>query len=61
MVKAWRLHRGLSLAELARRSGVAKQTLFNIEHGRHHPALPTLTAVATAMGLTCSVVFEVIE
>ena len=58
MVRDWRTFRGLSLAEVARRSGVCKQTVFNIEHGRHNPALTTLSAIAGALDLSCSVVFE---
>ncbi|MZD09231.1 helix-turn-helix domain-containing protein [Streptomyces sp. SID5785] len=41
---------GLSLSELARRSGVGKGTLSELESGRRNPTLETLYALATALG-----------
>ncbi|MEJ5913966.1 XRE family transcriptional regulator [Pseudokineococcus sp. 1T1Z-3] len=41
---------GLSLSELARRSGVGKATLSELEAGRRNPTLETLFALTTALG-----------
>ncbi|MFJ5924871.1 helix-turn-helix domain-containing protein [Kitasatospora sp. NPDC092948] len=46
-----RTARGLSLSELARRSGVGKATLSELESGRRNPTLETLYALTTALGL----------
>ena len=45
-VRRLRERRGLSLQQLADRSGVAKTTLFKIESGRGNPTLDTLLALA---------------
>ncbi|BAQ31065.1 helix-turn-helix domain-containing protein [Bifidobacterium scardovii] len=41
---------GMSMDALARRSGVAKTTILNIEHGDASPTIATLTKLADAMG-----------
>jgi transcriptional regulator with XRE-family HTH domain len=43
---------GLSVAELARRSGVARATLMQLEGGAGNPTLETLYALADALGAT---------
>src|ERR1700734_2411926 len=43
--------RGYSLSELARRAGLAKQTLSAIEGGQANPTVLTLTTIATALGV----------
>ncbi|WP_424215668.1 helix-turn-helix domain-containing protein [Streptomyces sp. BI20] len=48
--------RGLSLSELARRSGTGKGTLSELETGRRNPTLETLYAVTTALGVPLSTV-----
>src|SRR2546427_277199 len=45
-IRQLRTAHGLSLSQLAERSGVAKATLFKIERARTNPTLETLTAVA---------------
>jgi transcriptional regulator with XRE-family HTH domain len=45
-----RAARGLSTAELARRSGVARATLAQLEAGRGNPTLETLYALANTLG-----------
>ena len=42
---------GLSLTELARRAGIAKSTLSQLESGTGNPSLETLWALATALGV----------
>jgi transcriptional regulator with XRE-family HTH domain len=49
-VAALRRAANLSLAELARRSGVARATLTQLEAGEGNPTLETLYALADALG-----------
>ncbi|MGY0489620.1 helix-turn-helix domain-containing protein [Streptomyces sp. WG-D5] len=49
---------GLSLSELARRSGVGKGTLSELETGRRNPTLETLYALTTALGRPLSAVLD---
>ncbi|GAA3246218.1 helix-turn-helix transcriptional regulator [Streptomyces lavendulae] len=53
-VRALRTERGMSLSELARRSGVGKGTLSELEGGRRNPTLETLYALTTALELPLS-------
>lgn len=46
-----RTRAGLSLAELARRAGVAKSTLSQLESGAGNPSLETLWALSVALGV----------
>ncbi|MFD1545937.1 helix-turn-helix domain-containing protein [Nonomuraea guangzhouensis] len=46
-----REQRGMSLAELARQAGLAKQTLSTIEQGVGNPTVDTLFSVADALGV----------
>ncbi|WP_067027440.1 helix-turn-helix domain-containing protein [Streptomyces dysideae] len=50
-VRLLREQRGLSLAELARQAGLAKQTLSNLEQGAGNPTVDTLFSIATALGV----------
>lgn len=50
-VRLLREQRGLSLAELARQAGLAKQTLSNLEQGAGNPTVDTLFSVAAALGV----------
>jgi transcriptional regulator with XRE-family HTH domain len=45
-----RLERGVSLSELARRSGVGKGTISELEHDRRGARLETLFALTSALG-----------
>lgn len=49
-----RARAGLSLTELARRAGVAKSTLSQLENGTGNPSLETLWALGTALGVPLS-------
>ncbi|MFE6974126.1 helix-turn-helix domain-containing protein [Streptomyces sp. NPDC057682] len=53
-LRALRRERELSLSELARRSGVGKGTLSELESGTRNPTLETLYALTTALGLPLS-------
>ncbi len=46
---------GLSAAELARRAGVGKATVSQLESGAANPSVETLWAIATALGVPFSV------
>ncbi len=52
LVRLWREHRGHSQAELARRSGVNRVQLNDIEHGRKTGSVDTLKKLADALELT---------
>ncbi|SEG90167.1 transcriptional regulator, XRE family with cupin sensor [Actinacidiphila yanglinensis] len=53
-LRALREERRLSLSELARRSGLGKATLSELEGGRRNPTLETLYALTTALGVPLS-------
>ncbi|GAA2920417.1 helix-turn-helix domain-containing protein [Streptomyces mexicanus] len=53
-----RSQRGLSLSELARRSGVGKGTLSELESGTRNPTLETLYALTTALNRPLSAVLS---
>jgi transcriptional regulator with XRE-family HTH domain len=44
-VRRFRLERGFSIGDLARRSGLSKQTLSKLEMGNGNPTVDTLAAV----------------
>ncbi len=49
-----RARSGLSLTEVARRAGLAKSTLSQLESGTGNPSLETLWALGTALGVPLS-------
>ncbi|MFF9572390.1 helix-turn-helix domain-containing protein [Streptomyces sp. NPDC014685] len=51
-----RVERNLSLSALARRSGVGKGTLSELEAGRRNATLETLYALTTALGIPLTAV-----
>ncbi|WP_420751328.1 helix-turn-helix domain-containing protein [Rhodococcus sp. O3] len=50
-VRRYRQERGLSLAELARRSGLSKQTLSKVEQGVGNPTVETLALLGAALDI----------
>jgi transcriptional regulator with XRE-family HTH domain len=48
-VRRFRQERGYSLSELARRAGLAKQTLSSLEAGQANPTVLTLSTIAGAL------------
>jgi transcriptional regulator with XRE-family HTH domain len=56
-----RRRRGLSLEQLAQRSGVSKGMLVQIEQGRTNPSIATLCRVANALGVAVARFVEVGE
>ncbi|WP_405940165.1 XRE family transcriptional regulator [Streptomyces sp. NBC_00726] len=57
-LRALRTGMDVSLSELARRSGVGKGTLSELESGRRNPTLETLYALTTALGRPLSAVLS---
>ena len=51
-IRRFRLERGMSIGELARRSGISKQTLSKVEQGVGNPTIETLAALADALDVT---------
>jgi transcriptional regulator with XRE-family HTH domain len=49
-----RARAALSLTELAKRAGIAKSTLSQLESGAGNPSLETLWALGTALGVPLS-------
>jgi transcriptional regulator with XRE-family HTH domain len=49
-----RARAGVSLTELAKRAGIAKSTLSQLENGSGNPSLETLWALGTALGVPLS-------
>ena len=54
LLRRERARAGLSLTELARRAGLAKSTLSQLENGVGNPSLETLWALARALGVPLS-------
>jgi len=50
-VRRFRLDRAMSLGELARRSGLSKQTLSKIEQGSGNPTVETLSLLGAALDM----------
>ncbi|MGC5698836.1 helix-turn-helix domain-containing protein [Pseudomonas sp. NFXW11] len=57
-IKRERQLAGLSVTELAKRASVAKSTLSQLESGIGNPSIETLWALAMAMGLQVTRLFE---
>ncbi|MEV5432880.1 XRE family transcriptional regulator [Streptomyces sp. NPDC052701] len=53
-----RTRAGLSLSELAKRAGIAKSTLSQLEAGGGNPSVETLWALAVALGVPFSALVE---
>lgn len=53
--------RGMSLRELAERSGVSKSQISSIENGDNHPTIPTLYFLSKALGVKIYDLFTVFD
>jgi DNA-binding XRE family transcriptional regulator len=49
-LRALRLASGLTLADLAQRSGLNRSTIVGYEYGRHHPAPRVLAKLVRVLG-----------
>jgi putative transcriptional regulator len=50
--------RGMSQEELARRAGVSRQTIMNIERGLSEPKVLLAIAIAAILGVTVAELFR---
>ena len=50
-VRGHRDARSLTSVEVARRAGISRQSLWNIETGKSHPTVPVAIRLAAAIGL----------
>ncbi|MFW0786879.1 helix-turn-helix domain-containing protein [Gordonia sp. CPCC 206044] len=57
-LKRERARAGLSIGELARRAGIGKSTLSQLESGEGNPSVETLWALSTALGLQFSALLD---
>ena len=57
-LRVMRAERGLSLREAARRAGVVKETISEIERGHTHPYDVTLAKLAKAYGVPLADLLE---
>lgn len=57
-VRALRVVRKMTLAELSAKTGLSVSFLNDIEHGRTNPSLSTLEKIATAYGMHVCISFE---
>jgi transcriptional regulator with XRE-family HTH domain len=57
-VKLWRAHRGLTQQELARRAGISKPYLSQIETGKRQGTVETLNAIARALDVPLDVLTD---
>ncbi|GII92716.1 helix-turn-helix domain-containing protein [Sinosporangium siamense] len=60
-VRGQRLHRGMTLDELAARSSVSRGMLVQVEQGRTNPSVNTLARIADALGITVARLVEVAD
>jgi len=60
-VRAARIERGLSQAELAAGLGVSRQTVIAIETGRYSPSLPLAFRIARFFDSTVDAMFDASE
>jgi transcriptional regulator with XRE-family HTH domain len=51
VLREMRVRKHMSLAEMARASGVSKSAIVRIEKGDRNPGLLTLTGIAGALGI----------
>ena len=58
-LKRTRLERAISIAELARQSGVSKATLSGLERGNGNPSIDTVWALARALNVPFGDLFDV--
>lgn len=60
-LREWRTRRGWSQAELARRSGLSKGMLVQVEQAQTNPSIATLCKLANALGIALPRLVEVTE
>ncbi len=58
-IKEFRARDGLSQGELAKRVGVRRETIGNLEIGRYNPSLALAWSIAAVFGVPIEAVFTV--
>ena len=58
-IRKLRESKGLTQEELAARAGVTRKTIWNLETGTTLPNLSVLLAIAAALGVVWSALYEV--
>jgi DNA-binding XRE family transcriptional regulator len=57
-IKLWREHRGLTQQELAKRAGISKPYLSQIETGKRQGTVETLSAIARSLDVPLDVLTD---
>jgi transcriptional regulator with XRE-family HTH domain len=57
-LRVLRARRGLTLAEAAKKTGIGRDTLSDLERGRRHPVVPTLSKIARGYGVPVEELLE---
>ena len=57
-VKAWRNRLGISQEELARRTGLHRTYICDIERGMRNPSLESIVTLAHALGISAAALFS---
>jgi putative transcriptional regulator len=57
-VRAWRCKRALTQEDLARQTGVTRQTIMNVEHGRTGPSIFLAYRIAAALDVPVTTLFR---
>lgn len=60
-VRALRVEREMSATELARRSGMPRQSVPRLEAGRHEPTLETVLRLAAALDVPPTAILAVLD
>lgn len=58
-LRAWRLKRSLSQAEVARRAGITQASLSNYETGKREMPISTLLGAAAALDIACGDLLDI--
>jgi len=58
VLKSVRNQQGLSIRELARKSGVSKSQISDIENGKSMPTIDTLWLLTKALGVSCENLYK---
>lgn len=57
IVKQIRLERGMSVSELARRTGLSRVAITNIENGKSNPLATSMYSISSALNKKVSDIF----
>ncbi|MCG8514853.1 MAG: helix-turn-helix transcriptional regulator [Halanaerobiales bacterium] len=60
-IKEYRAKNNLSQKELARRAGVRRETIGNLENGKYNPSLKLAFDIAKVFNITIEELFEYVD